>query len=65
VTEYCGGGEMLTFLLRHKLNTEPFAAQIMGQILSAVNYCHARQIVHRDLKTENILIKDGSDLTNI
>ena len=32
----------------------------MFQILEAIRDMHARQILHRDLKLENILIKDGS-----
>jgi len=32
------------------------AAKIVKQILSAVNYCHQRNIAHRDLKPENILM---------
>jgi serine/threonine protein kinase len=37
----------------------------MKQLLSAVSYCHSRGIVHRDLKTENILIKDSTDIYNV
>lgn len=33
----------------------------MKQILSAVAYCHAKSIVHRDMKVENILVKEVLD----
>jgi serine/threonine protein kinase len=38
--------------------TEEEAARILGDILSAVSYLHARGIIHRDLKFENIMFVD-------
>ena len=35
--------------------SEKDAAIIFKQIISAINYCHAQGIVHRDLKMENVL----------
>ena len=33
----------------------------MFQILSVIYYCHNTNIIHRDLKSENILIKKTSN----
>ena len=40
---------------------EPEAAHIFRQIVSAVAYMHKLNVVHRDLKLENILINDAKN----
>jgi len=47
ITEYCEGGQLLEYINEVKHLTEQMAAKLIKQILSAVTYCHARQIVHR------------------
>ena len=55
--EHCEGGILFDKIIQSDLN-EMECAHIMYQILSAVNYCHKMRIIHRDLKLENILIKN-------
>ena len=45
--------------------SEQEAAIIFKQIISAINYCHAQGIVHRDLKMENVLFVDREDNLDI
>lgn len=47
VTDLCDGGELIENILEVEQFTEGKAAGLMHQILSAVNYCHQRNIVHR------------------
>lgn len=56
VLEYASGGEVFDYLVEHGRMKEKEARQKFRQILSAVEYCHARGIVHRDLKAENLLL---------
>lgn len=42
--------------------SENEARQKFWQILSAVEYCHNHHIVHRDLKTENLLLDSNMDI---
>ncbi|XP_018647726.1 serine/threonine kinase [Schistosoma mansoni] len=50
VMEYAKNGEMFEYLLKHNRMSESDARRKFRQILSAVQYCHRKNIVHRDLK---------------
>ncbi|XP_061483526.1 serine/threonine-protein kinase SIK1 [Rhineura floridana] len=56
VTEFAKNGEMFDHLTSHGHLSESEARKKFWQILSAVEYCHSHHIVHRDLKTENLLL---------
>uniref|UniRef100_A0A0A9Y3Q2 non-specific serine/threonine protein kinase n=1 Tax=Lygus hesperus TaxID=30085 RepID=A0A0A9Y3Q2_LYGHE len=56
VTEYACGGEIFDFMVKHSRITEREACKIFHQIVAAVSYCHSRNVVHRDLKAENLLL---------
>nr|XP_046260199.1 serine/threonine-protein kinase SIK1 [Scatophagus argus] len=59
VTEYAKNGEMFDHLTSNGRMSENEARKKFWQILTAVDYCHRHHIVHRDLKTENLLL-DGN-----
>lgn len=56
IMELCSGGDLYS----RDPYTEEEAARITSSILSAVSYMHSRNILHRDLKYENILFVNDS-----
>ncbi|XP_055975203.1 serine/threonine-protein kinase SIK1 [Sorex fumeus] len=62
VTEFAQNGEMFDYLTANGHLSEDEARKKFWQILSAVEYCHSHHIVHRDLKTENLLLDGNLDI---
>jgi calcium/calmodulin-dependent protein kinase I len=62
IMELMDGGELYDEIVKRKHFTEKDASFIMYQLFSALDYLHKRQIVHRDLKLENLLLKRQGSL---
>ena len=56
VLELASGGEIFDYLVSHGRMKEKDARKFFRQIVSAVDYCHQKRIIHRDLKAENLLL---------
>ena len=61
IMEYAEGGDIFTYLRSGRMQ-ESEAREKFRQIVSAVHYCHQKQIIHRDLKSENILLDSKNNV---
>ncbi|TMS32380.1 hypothetical protein L596_000228 [Steinernema carpocapsae] len=55
IMEYAGGGELYDYINGRGKMTEQEAKPIFAQLVSAVAHMHAKGIVHRDIKAENVI----------
>eukprot|EP00750_Incisomonas_marina_P000156 INCI10151.3.p1 GENE.INCI10151.3~~INCI10151.3.p1 ORF type:complete len:298 (-),score=36.30 INCI10151.3:599-1492(-) len=56
VMELMRGGELLDRIITRKFYSEKNAAEVIRDVARALEYCHARNIAHRDVKPENLLL---------
>ena len=66
VMEYCNGGELEKALEKYQIKygkafSEEIVQYLMRQIISAFKYIHGNNVMHRDIKLENILLNFDSE----
>ncbi|OCT57370.1 serine/threonine-protein kinase Nek11 [Xenopus laevis] len=64
ITEFCEGGDLQNRIQQQRekrqLFPEEHVMEWFIQLLLGVNYLHERLILHRDLKTKNVFLKNGT-----
>ena len=65
VLEYISGMTLFDILKFKKRFSENESKEVASQLIGAISYMHSKNILHRDLKLENILIKPDRQITLI
>ncbi|KAM0866795.1 hypothetical protein ACQ4PT_042415 [Festuca glaucescens] len=60
ILEYCRGGDLYSYLLRHKRVPETVAKHFIRQLACGLQMLREKNVVHRDLKPQNILLVANS-----
>ncbi|KAL4294010.1 hypothetical protein AHAS_Ahas18G0185300 [Arachis hypogaea] len=61
VLEFNEGDELFTKVSKGRFS-EDLTRKYFQQLISAIGYCHSRDIFHRDLKPENLLLDENGNL---
>eukprot|EP01116_Phalansterium_solitarium_P019052 TRINITY_DN5218_c0_g1_i2.p1 TRINITY_DN5218_c0_g1~~TRINITY_DN5218_c0_g1_i2.p1 ORF type:complete len:682 (+),score=105.15 TRINITY_DN5218_c0_g1_i2:175-2220(+) len=60
-TEFCAGGSVEQQFMRGVEFTEEHLCELLRQVVSGLSHIHSKNLVHLDLKPENIFITSSSD----
>ncbi|GJP30851.1 hypothetical protein CLOM_g7181 [Closterium sp. NIES-68] len=64
VMDLCDSGDLYDEVVRRGRLPEKESALLFRQIASALAFCHARGVMHRDMKPENVLLHKQGDASN-
>jgi len=62
IMEYAKHGDLLQYLHTRQMISENEARKLFVQLLDALDYAHQKNIVHRDIKLENILLDNDNEV---
>jgi len=65
ITEYVQGGNLFEYLKQHQKLSQDESKFIISQVLKALAYCHSLNIIHRDVKLENVLLDNLSKFPKV
>ena len=67
VTEYMQAGDLYNYLcnLHDQPISEEHTKSVLKQLATAVDVLHSHNILHRDIKIENVLVEDFSRMTSL
>lgn len=64
IMELMTGGELLDMVMENGPLKEEDARVIMARVFKGIEHLHSRNIVHRDVKMENLLLSQPGDIRN-
>lgn len=65
VMEYCEGNDLKNHILEHPSLSESQIRDYFRQIVDALNYLHSKEILHRDIKPQNIFLTNQNKTIKI
>lgn len=61
VLEFCGGGDLHKYIRTHGKLKESVAQHFMRHLAAGLAFLYARQLIHRDIKPQNLLLTARAD----
>ncbi|CAM9954600.1 unnamed protein product, partial [Discosporangium mesarthrocarpum] len=62
VLEYCRGGDLAQFIALRGPSPEVVARHFMRQLAAGLGFLGSRNLIHRDIKPQNLLLSEASPL---
>jgi serine/threonine protein kinase len=64
ILEYLEGGSLLESIQKYTFSSEEIQT-IVSKLLKSIQYVHSKDIIHRDIKPDNIMFEDINNLSSL